>query len=101
MFVYVVQKYEGKFARVVAECGGSAVALYRRVVEDFVTFRDEAEFEGRTGLMVFQPLQRSVYFRGTTLWVSTLAHKPISAGRFVSEYARPQTLKGLILILKY
>jgi len=43
----LLQKYDGRFANVVSSCSNSAVALYKRVVEEFETFRDEAEYEGQ------------------------------------------------------
>lgn len=40
-------KYEGSFARLVDSCGGSAVRLIDRLVTDFSSFDDVADFEGR------------------------------------------------------
>ncbi|KAJ1721453.1 hypothetical protein LPJ53_004038 [Coemansia erecta] len=41
-------KYDGKFANLLRECGGSAERLVRRVVREFPSFRDTHEFQGRS-----------------------------------------------------
>ena len=41
------RRYEGSFARLVESCGGSAVRLIDRLVTDFSSFDDVADFDGR------------------------------------------------------
>jgi hypothetical protein len=43
----LLAKYRGSFANLVESCGGSAVRLIDRLVTDFLSFDDVAEFEGR------------------------------------------------------
>lgn len=43
----LLDRYEGSFAKLVEECGGSAVRLVDRLVTEFPSFDDVAEFEGR------------------------------------------------------
>jgi hypothetical protein len=43
----LLAKYDGSFARLVDSCSGSAVRLIDRLVTDFLSFDDAAEFEGR------------------------------------------------------
>ena len=42
----LLARYDGQFARAVEAAGGNAVALARRVIEDFPSFRDVSLYDG-------------------------------------------------------
>ncbi len=44
----LLEKYEGNFANAIKMCENSAEKLLKLIVEDFVYFRDEAVFNGKT-----------------------------------------------------
>lgn len=43
----LLDKYQGTFAKCIESCGGSAKKLLKLIVDEFESYRDEADYEGR------------------------------------------------------
>lgn len=44
------QKFDGSFVNCIRQCNKSAKKLLQLIVENFPSYRDECQFEGRTGM---------------------------------------------------
>jgi hypothetical protein len=89
----LLSRWEGEFANLIEECGGRAAVLVRRIVEEFPSFRDEAEWRGK----------RVVFYKRAQICVADLArmvpHHPL--GRLeglhrltaFADYKVPQVLR--------